>query len=171
MNGLQDDRKAKAIADELEWVNSTPKARQAKSKARLKKYDELVQAGLSTADMTRTDSIFLPNGPRLGNKVLSVSDLSKSYGDRVLFQDVAFDIPPGAVVGVIGGNGVGKSTLMKILQGKDSDFSGTVDTGETVKLVTVDQMREGLTGDKTVFEEITDGSDFIKLDNQSINSR
>eukprot|EP00958_Prasinococcus_capsulatus_P008881 scaffold874_cov380-Prasinococcus_capsulatus_cf.AAC.5 len=121
--------------------------------------------------MSRTDAIFLPNGPRLGNKVISVDSLSKSYGPRVLFQDVSFDIPPGAVVGVIGPNGVGKSTLMKILQGKETTFGGQVDVGETVKLVAVDQMREGLSEEKSVFEEITDGADFVKLDNQSVNSR
>ncbi len=158
----------KTVQAELEWVRQGSKGRQAKSKARLKQFDELNSRDFQTRN--ETQEIYIPPGPRLGDNVISVENVSKSYGDKLLVDDLSFTIPPGAIVGVIGGNGAGKSTLFKMIAGKEQPDNGAVKVGETVQLAWVDQMRE-LDGSKTVWEEISDGQDIITVGNYQVPSR
>jgi ATP-binding cassette ChvD family protein len=159
----------KAIKAELEWVRSNPKGRQAKSKARLQRFEELQSQEFQSRN--ETNEIYIPPGPRLGDSVIEVKNLSKSFGDRLLFDNVSFTVPKGSIVGIIGANGMGKSTLFKILMGVEQPDGGAVTVGETVKLGYVDQSRDDLDGSKTVWEELSDGLDIIRIGNYEVPSR
>ncbi len=159
----------KAIRHELEWVRSGVKARQTKSKARLQRFEEL--SNREFQKRSETNEIYIPPGPRLGDKVIEVNGVSKSYGDENLFQDLSFMVPKGAIVGVIGGNGAGKTTLFKLIAGSETPDAGFVDIGETVELVYVHQLRDELDNDKTVWEAISDGQDILEIGNYQIPSR
>jgi ATP-binding cassette ChvD family protein len=167
--GREDDARQRAISREREWIASSPKARQTKSKARIKAFEELLDA----ADKRRpTDSqIVIPHGERLGNVVIEVDDLSKGYGDRLLIEDLEFKLPPGGIVGVIGPNGAGKTTLFRMITGQDKPDDGTIRVGETVKLGYVDQSRDALDPNKTVWEEISGGAEVVKLGKHEANTR
>ena len=168
--GQQDARRAKKMKSELEWVRSSPKARQAKSKARLAAYEKMEAEARASKKVDFTD-IQIPVGPRLGAKVLVAEHLCKSFGDRVLIDDLSFDLPRNGIVGVIGPNGVGKSTLFKTIVGLEEPTSGTLELGESVKLSYVDQMRAGIDPEKTLWEVVSDGNDFIQVGDQEIPSR
>ena len=170
MESKQNAKRAKKMKNELAWVRSSQKARQAKSKARLAAYEEMEAEARRT---TRTDftDIHIPVGPRLGSKVLEVSHLTKSFGDRVLIDDLSFSLPRNGIVGVIGPNGVGKTTLFKMIVGQEQPTSGTIELGETVQVSYVDQMRAGIDPEKNVWEVVSDGNDFIQVGNQEIPSR
>ena len=159
----------KTIKAELEWVRSNPKGRQAKSKARLQRFEELQSQEFQSRN--ETNEIYIPPGPRLGDKVIEVKDLGKSYGDRLLFEHVSFSVPKGSIVGIIGANGMGKSTLFRILMGLEQPDSGEVVVGETVQLGYVDQSRDDLDGSKTVWQEVSDEQDIIRIGNYEVNSR
>ncbi|WP_283181742.1 energy-dependent translational throttle protein EttA [Pseudomonas svalbardensis] len=159
----------KAMKDELEWVRKGAKARQSKSKARLQRFEEMQSQEFQKR--SETNEIYIPAGPRLGDKVIEFKNVSKGYGDRVLIDNLSFSMPKGAIVGVIGGNGAGKSTLFRMLMGKETPDSGSIEVGETVQLACVDQSREDLDGSKTVFQQISDGSDQIRIGNYEIPSR
>ena len=159
----------KTIKQELEWVRSNPKARQSKSKARMARFEEL--SSQETQKRNETNELYIPPGPRLGDKVLDVTNLTKSFDSRVLIDDLSFSIPKGAIVGIIGANGAGKSTLFKMLSGAEQPDSGTVDLGETVKLASVDQFRDDMDDKNTVFQEISEGNDLIEIGNYQIPSR
>ena len=170
MESKQQARRVKKMQSELEWVRSSQKARQAKSKARLAAYEQMEIEARRTQKTDFTD-IHIPVGPRLGNNVLAVEHLHKAFGDRVLFDDLSFTLPRNGIVGVIGPNGVGKSTLFKMIIGQEKPTSGTLELGETVKLSYVDQGREGLDAEKTVWEVVSDGNEYITVGNQDIPSR
>ncbi|MDP2196910.1 MAG: energy-dependent translational throttle protein EttA [Rhodocyclaceae bacterium] len=157
----QVDAHMKAMKDELAWVRSNPKARQAKSKARIARFEEL--SSTEHQKRNETQEIFIPPGERLGNEVISFEGVSKAYGDRLLIDNLSFAVPPGAIVGIIGPNGAGKSTLFRMITGKEQPDSGKVGIGGTVKLAFVDQSRDALDGTKTVFEEISGGSDILTV--------
>ena len=157
----QIDAHMKSMKQELEWVRQNPKARQAKSKARLARFDEL--SNVEYQKRNETQEIFIPVGERLGNKVIEFKDVSKAFGDRLLMDKLSFSIPPGAIVGVIGPNGAGKSTLFRMLTGQQKPDSGEIEIGETVRLAYVDQSRDCLDGNKTVFEEISGGADILTV--------
>ncbi|OOC10092.1 MULTISPECIES: energy-dependent translational throttle protein EttA [Thioalkalivibrio] len=159
----------KAMEAELEWVRSNPKGRGAKSKARLKRFEEIASSDYQKRSETK--EIYIPPGPRLGDKVLEVDNLSKHYGDRVLYQGLSFNVPRGALIGVIGPNGVGKTTLFRMISGQEQPDDGTVDVGETVQLAYVDQNRDALEDEKTVWEEISGGQDVIRVGNFEMPSR
>ena len=159
----------KAMKTELEWARSNPKARQAKSKARLARYEEM--ASVEYQRRNETQEIFIPPGERLGDKVIEFHNVSKAFGDKLLMDNVSFSIPPGAIVGIIGPNGAGKSTLFKMIEGRDAPDSGTVEIGATVKIAAVDQTREGLANDKTVFDAISDGADVLTVGRFEMPSR
>jgi sulfate-transporting ATPase len=159
----------KAMKEELEWVRKGAKARQSKSKARLQRFEELQSQEFQKR--SETNEIYIPAGPRLGDKVIEFKNVSKGYGDRVLIDNLSFSMPKGAIVGVIGGNGAGKSTLFRMLMGKETPDSGSIEIGETVQLACVDQSRDDLDGSKTVFAQISDGSDQIRIGNYEIPSR
>jgi len=159
----------KAIKAELEWVRSNPKGRQAKNKARLARFEELNSQEFQNRN--ETNEIYIPPGPRLGDKVIEVRNLRKTFGDRLLFDDVSFSVPKGSIVGIIGANGMGKSTLFKLLMGIESPDSGEIDVGETVQLSYVDQSRDDLDGGKTVWEEVSDGLDIMRIGSYEIPSR
>ena len=166
--GKQQQAHEKAVKSELEWVRQNAKGRQSKSKARLKQFEALSSREVQTRN--ETNEIYIPPGPRLGDKVISVSHVAKSFDDKVLYDDLDFTIPPGAIVGVVGGNGAGKSTLFKIITGAEKPDSGTVEIGETVKVAYLGQMRD-LDGDKTAWEEISDGRDLIQVGGYETSSR
>jgi ATP-binding cassette ChvD family protein len=159
----------KAIKSELEWVRSNVKGRQAKSKARLQRFEELQSQEFQNRN--ETNEIYIPPGPRLGDAVIDVKDLSKSFGDRLLFDNVSFTVPKGSIVGIIGANGMGKSTLFNILMDIEKPDAGQVTVGETVKLGYVDQSRDDLDGSKTVWEELSDGLDIIRIGTYEVASR
>lgn len=162
---------AKAVSNELEWIRSNPKAKGNKSKSRLNRYEELLSAAAPT-ELRNAGQIYIPPGPRLGNEVVEVVNLKKSFGDRLLIDDLSFSLPPAGIVGVVGPNGAGKSTLIKMLIGEEQPDSGSITVGETVKMVSVGQERmDELDSDKTVFLEITEGLDEIELGTQSVLSR
>ncbi len=165
----EDDARLKAIEREREWIASSPKARQVKSKARIKKFDELVEA----ADKRKpTDTqIVIPSGERLGNLVIEAENISKSFGDRILIENLSFKLPAGGIVGVIGPNGAGKTTLFKMITGQEKPDSGSIRLGDTVHLGYVDQSRDHLEANNNVWEEISGGNDIIKLGKHEINSR
>ncbi|QKV18826.1 energy-dependent translational throttle protein EttA [Oricola thermophila] len=167
--GREEAARRKALAREKEWIASSPKARQAKSKARIKAYDELVR---SANDRRPGDAqIIIPAGERLGNEVIVAENISKAYGDRLLIDDLSFKLPPGGIVGVIGPNGAGKTTLFRMITGQEKPDSGSITIGETVNLSYVDQSRDSLDPEKTVWEEISGGVDVIKLGPHEMNSR
>jgi energy-dependent translational throttle protein EttA len=157
----QESARQKALARELEWVHSSQKARQAKGKARLARYEELLNAAPDKREMT--GEIYIPPGPRLGGLVIEAKGVRKSFGDRLLFEDLDFKLVPGIIVGVIGPNGAGKTTLFKLVTGQEQPDSGEFRVGDTVKLAYVDQSRATLQGDKTVFEEVSGGLDYIEI--------
>ena len=165
----QEDAHRKAMKQELEWVRQGAKARQSKSKARLARYEEM--SGVEYQRRNETQEIFIPPGERLGNQVIEFNNVSKGFGDRLLIDNLSFSIPPGAIVGVIGPNGAGKSTLFRMLQGKEQPDSGEIVTGPTVQLAAVDQSREGLDNDKTVFEAISGGLDILTVGKFEMPSR
>ncbi|MCK0507976.1 energy-dependent translational throttle protein EttA [Aromatoleum anaerobium] len=159
----------KAMKTELEWARSNPKARQAKSKARLARYEEMTTVEYQKRN--ETQEIFIPPGERLGSKVIEFNGVSKAFGDKLLMDNVSFSIPPGAIVGIIGPNGAGKSTLFKMIEGRDKPDAGEVVVGPTVKIAAVDQTREGLANDKTVFDAISDGADVLTVGRFEMPSR
>lgn len=159
----------KSMKQELEWVRSNPKGRHAKSKARMARFEEL-----STSDYQKrneTNELFIPPGERLGDKVIEVSNLKKSYGDRVLIDDLTFKVPKGAIVGIVGPNGAGKSTLFRMLTGAEQPDSGSIDLGDTVQIAAVEQFRDHMNEENTVWKEISDEQDIIRIGNFEINSR
>jgi ATP-binding cassette ChvD family protein len=162
-------KRNKMLQREMEWVGMSPKARQAKSKARLSNYENLLKE--PTHEKLQELSIYIPPGPRLGDVVVEANHISKAFGDKLLFDDVSFSIPKGAIVGVVGPNGVGKSTLFRMIVGQETPDKGSFKVGETVKIAYVDQSRESLNPNLTVFEEICDKQDVVKLGNREINGR
>jgi len=169
MEEKQESKRRKTLERELEWVRMAPKARHAKSKARLGAYDKLLNED-GKAKEERLE-IYIPNGPRLGDKVIEAHGVSKAYGDRLLFENLNFSLPPAGIVGVIGPNGAGKTTLFRMIMGIEKPDSGHFEIGETVRLAYVDQQHKSIDPDKTVFETISDGRDFIKLGNREVNAR
>jgi ATP-binding cassette ChvD family protein len=169
VEGKQDDARERTLARELEWIRASPKARQAKSKARIRAYDELLAE--SARDKTGKAQITIPPGPRLGDVVIEADHLGKGFGERLLIDDLSFKLPPGGIVGVIGPNGAGKTTLFRMIVGQDKPDEGLIRVGDTVKLGYVDQSRDTLDGKKTVFEEISGGNDMIKLGQREVPSR
>lgn len=165
----QEKARARAIKSELEWVRSNPKARQSKSRARLARFDELVNQ--EQEGRAETTELFIPTGERLGEKVIELNGVSKGFGDRLLVDDLNADIPQGAIVGIIGANGAGKSTFFKMLTGSETPDAGSVDVGPTVDLAYVDQSRDALDGDKTVWEEVSDGLDIMRIGKHEIQTR
>ncbi len=171
---LQQEQKSenalqKTIKQELEWVRSNPKARQAKSKARMARFEELNNQ--EHQKRNETNELYIPPGPRLGDKVLEVNDLTKSFGERVLIDGLSFSIPKGAIVGIIGANGAGKSTLFKMLSGAEEPNSGSVELGDTVQLASVDQFRDNMDDNNTVYQEISEGADIIEIGTYQIPAR
>ena len=169
MEGRREHGRQKALARELDWVQSSQKARQAKGKARLKQYESLLKE--APKERLQAGTIYIPPGERLGTSVIKAEGISKSYDGRILFQDLNFDIPPGATVGVVGANGVGKSTLFRIITGQEEPDSGTVTRGETVKLSYVDQSRDSLEADRTVWQEISNEAEVVELGRREVSSR
>jgi len=166
----QDARRAKKMKSELEWVRSSPKARQAKSRARLERYEQMETEALASKKLDFTE-IQIPVGPRLGSKVLVADHLCKGFGDRVLIEDLSFTLPRNGIVGVIGPNGVGKTTLFKTIVGLEPVTGGSLEIGESVKLSYVDQMRAGIDPDRTLWEVVSDGNDFMQVGDTEIPSR
>lgn len=164
-----DASRKKTIAAELEWVRSNAKGRQSKSKARLARFEELNSQEFQ--NRSETNEIYIPPGPRLGDKVIEVNGVSKSYGDRLLINNLSFVIPKGAIVGIIGGNGAGKSTLLRMMTGKEQPDSGEIVIGETVKLVSVEQMRDDLDDKQTVWEAVSEGQDILRIGSYEVPSR
>ncbi|MBF9030507.1 energy-dependent translational throttle protein EttA [Rhodobacterales bacterium HKCCE3408] len=165
----EDKAKQRTLSRELEWIRAGAKARQTKQKARIDRYNEL--AAQSERDRVGRAQIVIPSGPRLGGKVIEIESLKKGYGDRLLIEDLSFALPPGGIVGVIGPNGAGKSTLFRMLTGQEQPDAGTLEYGETVELAYVDQSRDALDDNKTVWEEISGGAELIKLGDAEVNSR
>jgi ATP-binding cassette ChvD family protein len=164
-----ESRRQKTLQRELEWVRMAPKARQAKSKARIGAYEKL----LSEENRQKEDKLelFIPAGPRLGNKVIEVQGVSKSFGDKLLYENLSFSLPPAGIVGIIGPNGAGKTTLFNLITDKLQPDSGTFEVGETVKLAYVDQEHNQLKAEKSVFETISDGNDWVMLGGKQANAR
>jgi sulfate-transporting ATPase len=165
----QESKRRKNLERELEWTKMSPKARQTKSKARLSAYDKL--ASEEVKDREKKLQLFIPNGPRLGDVVIKAENLKKSFGDRILIDDLSFEIPKAGVVGIIGPNGVGKSTLFRMIMGQEQPDAGSMQVGETVELAYVDQSHKDLLPEKSIFEVISSGNEFIELGNHSLNSR
>ena len=159
----------KSIASELEWVRANPKGRQAKSKARIARFNDLVDQEFQSR--SETNEIYIPPGPRLGDKVIEVKNLRKAFGDKLLIDDLSFSLPPGGIVGIIGPNGAGKTTLFKMLTGVEAPDSGEIDHGDTVDIAYVDQSRDALDDSKTVWEEIADGLDMLEVGKYQTSSR
>ncbi len=164
-----ESQRIKTLERELEWINMSPRARQAKGKARIKAYNQLLEQGTEKAQAEL--EIYIPPGPRLGDVVVQAWDASKSYGDRLLFEKMTFDMPAGAIIGVIGANGAGKTTLLRLIVGSEEADGGNLVVGQTVKLGYVDQSRDDLDPDKTIWEEISGGEEQHQLGNRKINSR
>lgn len=165
----QASKRRKSLERELEWIRMAPKARQAKSKARLGAYDRLINEDVKQKEEKL--EIFIPNGPRLGERVISATDVAKAYGDRLLFENLNFVLPPNGIVGVIGPNGAGKTTLFKLIMGLEQADKGAFEVGETVKLAYVDQTHKAIDPEKTVFQVITGGSDLISVGGRQLNAR
>ena len=165
----QESRRRKTLEHELEWVRMAPKARQAKQKARLGAYEKLAAA--DTKEKEQNLEIYIPNGPRLGNKVIVFDDVTKSFGDKVLFEHLSFSLPPAGIVGVIGPNGAGKTTLFRLIMGIEQPDAGSIDIGETVKISYVDQQHKSIDPDKTVYETIAGNSEWVRLGGRDINAR
>lgn len=169
MEEKQASKRRKTLERELEWVRMAPKARQAKNKARLGAYDKMMNE--EQKEREEKLEIFIPNGPRLGNKVINAIDVSKAFGDRVLFEGMNFMLPPNGIVGIIGPNGAGKTTLFRMIMGQQEATSGTFEVGETVKVGYVDQVHSDIDPEKTVFQQISGGTDFIRVGGREISSR
>ncbi len=169
MEEKQESRRMKTLERELEWIRMSPKARQAKGKARLNAYDRLINEDIKEREEKL--EIFIPNGPRLGNKVIEAVQVSKAYGDKLLFEDLNFSLPPNGIVGIIGPNGAGKTTLFRLIMGIEKPDSGTFEIGETVTLGYVDQQHSQIDPEKTVYEVISEGNEQIMLGGKLINSR
>ena len=166
----EDQARERALARESEWISASPKARQAKSKARIKAYDELLKVNEDRLKST-TAQIIIPPGERLGNTVINLEGVSKAYGDRLLIDNLTFKLPPGGIVGIIGPNGAGKTTLFRMITGQEKPDSGAITIGESVQMGYVDQSRDSLDPDKTVWQEISGGNDIIYLGKREMNSR
>ncbi len=169
MEEKQESRRRKTLQHELEWVRMAPKARQAKQKARLGAYEKLAAADAREKEANL--EIYIPNGPRLGDKVIEFRDVSKAYGDKVLFEHLSFALPPAGIVGVIGPNGAGKTTLFRLIMGIETPDTGTVEIGDTVKISYVDQQHRSIDPDKTVYETIAGDSEWVRLGGRDINAR
>ena len=169
LESKQDNSRLKRLKSEIEWISSSPKARQAKSKARIKSYNDLKDTDVK--ENNGEPQIIIPKAPRLGNMVIDVKGLSKSYDENLLIEDISFRLPPGGIVGIIGANGAGKTTLFNILSGVEKSYDGEVNIGETVSLGYVDQSRDDLNSKKTVWEEISEGNDILEVNSTTINSR
>lgn len=169
MEEKQESKRRKTLERELEWVRMDPKARHAKSKARLGAYEKL--ASQDGKEKEANLEIYIPDGPKLGNKVIQFNDVSKAYGDKLLFEHLSFVLPPAGIVGVIGPNGAGKTTLFRLIMGLEQPDNGDITIGETVKLAYVDQQHKNIDPDKTVFQTIADGSDWIRLGKRDVNAR
>src|SRR6202034_2832171 len=159
----------RTIAAELEWVRTNPKGRRTKSKARLGRYEQLIaeERNIKLDDV----QIHIPPGPRLGDKVLRATDLTKGFGERLLIESLSFDLPRAGIVGVIGANGAGKTTLFRMITGEETPDTGKIELGDTVQLAYVDQSRDSLNPEKTVWEEISEGYEHIKVGDRELNSR
>ena len=162
-------KRRKTLERELEWVRMAPKARQAKGKARLNSYDKLLNEDQKEKEQKL--EIFIPNGPRLGNKVIEAHHIAKKFGDKVLYRDLNFSLPPAGIIGVIGPNGVGKTTLFRLIMGLDKPDEGTFEVGETVKLAYVDQQHKDIDPDKTVYQVISQGNELMRLGGRDVNAR
>ena len=169
MEEKQESKRRKTLERELEWVRMAPKARHAKSKARLGAYEKL--ASQDGKEKEANLEIYIPDGPKLGNKVIQFNDVSKAYGDKLLFEHLSFVLPPAGIVGVIGPNGAGKTTLFRLIMGLEQPDNGEITIGETVKLADVDQQHKSIDPEKTVFQTIADGSDWIRLGKRDVNAR
>ena len=169
MEEKQESKRRKTLERELEWVRMAPKARHAKSKARLGAYEKLLSEDGRQKDEKL--EIFIPNGPRLGDKVIECQGVSKAYGDKLLFEDLSFKLPPAGIVGVIGPNGSGKTTLFRLIMGYETPDTGTFDVGESVKIAYVDQQHKQIDPDLTVYETIAQNSEYVKLGNREVNAR
>ncbi len=169
LESKQDNSRLKRLKSEIEWISSSPKARQAKSKARIKSYNDLKDTEIR--ENNGEPQIIIPKAPRLGDMVIDVKGLSKSYDDNLLIEDISFRLPPGGIVGIIGANGAGKTTLFNILTGVEKSYDGEVNIGETVSFGYVDQSRDSLNSKKTVWEEISEGNDILEVNSTNINSR
>jgi ATP-binding cassette ChvD family protein len=169
LESKQDNSRLKRLKSEIEWISSSPKARQAKSKARIKSYNDLKDTDVK--ENNGEPQIIIPKAPRLGDMVIDVKGLSKSYDENLLIEDISFRLPPGGIVGIIGANGAGKTTLFNILSGAEESYDGEVNIGETVSLGYVDQSRDDLNSKKTVWEEISEGNDILEVNSTTINSR
>lgn len=169
MEEKQESKRKKTLERELEWVRMAPKARHAKSKARLGAYEKL--ASQDGREKEANLEIYIPDGPKLGNKVIQFNDVSKAYGDKLLFEHLSFVLPPAGIVGVIGPNGAGKTTLFRLIMGLEQPDSGDITIGETVKLAYVDQQHKSIDPERTVFQTIADGSDWIRLGKRDVNAR
>lgn len=165
----KEDARVKTMKQELEWLRLTPKGKRAKSKARISRYNELMESATEQANEER--EIFIPPGPRLGDIVVTAENIAKAYGENLLYDDLSFTIPPGAIVGIIGPNGAGKTTLFRMITGQETPDSGTVTVGQTVELGYVDQSRDTLDGEKSVWEEVSGGQEFLQLGTRKMNSR
>ncbi|MGB9180181.1 MAG: energy-dependent translational throttle protein EttA [Pyrinomonadaceae bacterium] len=164
-----ESERQKTLERELEWIRMSPKGRRAKSRARINSYEALLS---QESEQRREDlEIYIPHGPRLGNRVIEAEGVSKAYGDRLLVEGMTFNLPPGGIVGIIGPNGAGKTTLFRMVTGEEQPDSGAIKIGETVKLAYVDQSRDALDGDKSIWEEISDGLDVVQLGPKQVNSR
>ena len=169
MEEKQESKRRKTLEHELEWARMAPKARHAKSKARLGAYEKLASADAREKEASL--EIFIPNGPRLGNKVIDFKGVSKAYVDKLLFENLSFVLPPAGIVGVIGPNGAGKTTLFRLIMGLEQPDAGTIEIGDTVKISYVDQQHKSIDPDKTVFETIADNSEWVRLGNREFNAR
>ena len=169
LESKQDNSRLKRLKSEIEWISSSPKARQAKSKARIKSYNDLKDTDVK--ENNGEPQIIIPKAPRLGDMVIDVKGLSKSYDENLLIEDISFRLPPGGIVGIIGANGAGKTTLFNILSGIEKSYDGVINIGETVSLGYVDQSRDDLNSKKTVWEEISEGNDILEVNSTTINSR
>ena len=165
----QESKRRKTLERELEWVRMAPKARHAKGKARLGAYEKMLSADVKQKEEQL--EIFIPNGPRLGNMVIECKGVSKAFGDKVLFENLTFSLPPAGIVGVIGPNGAGKTTLFRLIMGYEKPDAGTFEVGETVKIAYVDQQHRQIDPDRTVFETIADNSEYVRLGNKEMNAR
>ena len=169
MEEKQESKRRKTLEHELEWARMAPKARHAKSKARLGAYEKLASA--DAREKEQNLEIYIPNGPRLGNKVIEFSGVSKAYGDKLLFENLSFSLPPAGIVGVIGPNGAGKTTLFRLIMGLEKSDKGNIEIGETVKISYVDQQHKSIDPDKTVFETIAGNSEWVRIGNRDFNAR
>ena len=166
----EDSTRARQLQRELEWVRMTPKARHQKNKARLRAYTKMSEEGPRERE-SRVDELRIPRGQRLGDLVIEADGLGKGYGDRLLFEDLSFSLPAGGIVGIIGANGAGKTTLFRLLAGQEQPDSGSLEVGPTVEMAYVDQSRDSLDGERSIFEEITDGQEQLLIEGQAVNAR